>query len=521
MRNSRSQLIIAGILLLVHAVAFAANAPSLMNYQGWLTDAEGTPVTGTYSIVFTIYDDPVAGNVKWQESQSGVVVTDGSFNVMLGSITALTETAFSSQDRWLGIKVGADPEMTPRTHLVTVPYAHRVSTIDGSTGGTVTGNISLEASTETTGNILKGGVLFIHNFGSDNTFIGVNAGNLTMSGGNNTANGYHALQNNTTGFHNTAVGHNVLGSNTTGSNNTASGIAALYSNTKGSGNTASGSGALAYNDSGSYNTANGFSALYNNTGGLYNTASGSSALTNNTTGNNNTATGAQTLQLNTAGSNNTASGFHALEYNTGSNNTATGYNALMNNTGSNNTASGAGALDNNFTGSNNTAIGYGSDVSAGNLTNATAVGYDAIVNASNKIRLGNSDITVIEGQVAYTFTSDRDKKENFLPVDGNEVLGKIRGLNLTSWNYRGQDPQRFRHYGPVAQEFFAAFGHDGVGVSGTPTTINSGDEAGILMIAVQALEKEKERMKAENAELRAAVTALQAQMAALRQELGR
>jgi len=40
----------------------------------------------------------------------------------------------------------------------------------------------------------------------------------------------------------------------------------------------------------------------------------------------------------------------------------------------------------------------------------------------------------------------------------------------------------------MAQDFFAAFGNDGVGQIGTETTINSGDMAGILMIAVQALE---------------------------------
>ena len=44
-----------------------------------------------------------------------------------------------------------------------------------------------------------------------------------------------------------------------------------------------------------------------------------------------------------------------------------------------------------------------------------------------------------------------------------------------SWNYIGHDPQEFRHYGPRAQEFFAAFGQDEVGTIGTPTTINSGD----------------------------------------------
>ena len=96
---------------------------------------------------------------------------------------------------------------------------------------------------------------------------------------------------------------------------------------------------------------------------------------------------------------------------------------------------------------------------------------------------------MIEGQVAFSASSDKTKKENFQPVNGEEVLGKIRTFELSSWNFIGHDPKEFRHYGPMAQDFFAAFGHDGVGQIGSDTTINSGDLAGILMIAVQALEK--------------------------------
>jgi hypothetical protein len=140
-------------------------------------------------------------------------------------------------------------------------------------------------------------------------------------------------------------------------------------------------------------------------------------------------------------------------------------------------------------------------VSAGNLTNATAIGVGAVVSASNKVRLGNTAVTVIEGQVAFTFPSDKNQKENFQPVDGEEVLGKIRGLELSSWNFIGHDPKEFRHYGPMAQDFFAAFGHDGVGQIGSETTINSGDLAGILMIAVQALEKRTAELKQKEAQL--------------------
>ena len=196
---------------------------------------------------------------------------------------------------------------------------------------------------------------------------------------------------------------------------------------------------------------------------------------------------------------------------TGSENTATGVQALFfNTTGDNNTGIGSSALASNTTGSNNTGIGSGADVSTGNLFNATAIGAEAIVNASNKIRLGNTSITAIEGQVAYTFTSDKTKKENFRPVDGEEVLRKIRDFELTSWNFIGHDPKEFRHYGPMAQDFFAAFGHDGVGEIGSETTINSGDIAGILMIAVQALEKRTAELKETKAELAALTARLEA-----------
>jgi len=132
--------------------------------------------------------------------------------------------------------------------------------------------------------------------------------------------------------------------------------------------------------------------------------------------------------------------------------------------------------------------------SGGTLTAVTAAA-PLLVNANNKIRLGNNAVTVIEGQVAFTASSDKNQKENFRPVDGEEVLRKIRRFELTSWNFIGHDPNKFRHYGPMAQDFFAAFGHAGVRQSGTETTINSGDIAGILMVAVQALEKRTAEIK--------------------------
>ena len=446
-----SAVVALGALITIGSASARGGVPDSVNYQGVLKTSVGSPVPdGSYSVTFNIYDVTSGPNPPlWTETKS-VTTVGGLFTTFLGSVTALPSSVFSGPKRFLGITVNPDPEMTPRVALVTVPYSFRVETVDGSAGGAISGdvtvsagNLNLDPSTATAGNILKGGALFIHSSGTDNTFIGTDAGNLTMTGTSNTASGFQALYSNTTGHYNTAGGFQALYSNTTGISNTASGQGALASNTSGNDNTACGVSALLNDTSGQNNTANGVEALYSNTSGSYNTASGRSALYSNTTG------------------------------------------------------------------SYNTAIGYGANVSAGDLTNATAIGNGAVVNASNNIRLGNTAVTVIEGQVAYTFTSDRTQKENFRPVDGDEVLRKIRGLSLMSWNLIGQDPQQFRHYGPVAQEFFAAFGHDGLGTSGAPTTINSGDMAGILMIAVQTLTRENELMKAENANLRTRLETLE------------
>ena len=126
------------------------------------------------------------------------------------------------------------------------------------------------------------------------------------------------------------------------------------------------------------------------------------------------AFGTATLYANTNGINNTASGYHALRNNTtGGSNAGSGYFALFSNTtGTENAGYGTASLYNNLTGSNNTGIGYYADVSAGNLTNATAIGSSALVNASNKIRLGNTSVTVIEGQVAFSNSSDRRLKKD-------------------------------------------------------------------------------------------------------------
>jgi hypothetical protein len=52
--------------------------------------------------------------------------------------------------------------------------------------------------------------------------------------------------------------------------------------------------------------------------------------------------------------------------------------------------------------------------------------------------------------------SDRNVKENFAPVDGQDVLASLAKIPIETWNLKSQDPS-VRHIGPMAQDFYAAF----------------------------------------------------------------
>jgi hypothetical protein len=102
--------------------------------------------------------------------------------------------------------------------------------------------------------------------GTSNTFLGLNAGNFTMTGDGNTAVGASALFSNTTGFQNTAIGVRALQETTMGDNNTAVGDQALLGNTQGNANTAIGENALYSNTTGNFNIALGTIAGFYTTG---------------------------------------------------------------------------------------------------------------------------------------------------------------------------------------------------------------------------------------------------------------
>jgi hypothetical protein len=118
------------IILVFLASLCLAGIPKMINYQGMLTQSDGkTPVTnGNYSILFSIYNTSSGGSALWSHTYN-LSVTNGLFNVILGDSSAPINLAFDTT-YWLGIKVGADLELSPRIRLTSVGYAYRTQWSD-------------------------------------------------------------------------------------------------------------------------------------------------------------------------------------------------------------------------------------------------------------------------------------------------------------------------------------------------------------------------------------------------------
>ncbi len=125
-------LLIAGLLILTQRAwansSQSANTPgpsaTTINYQGRLADDAGNPQTGTLGMSFAIWDAANGGGIIWgPESHSAVPVTDGLFNVGLGSQTSggIPTTVWNG-DRYLEITVSGET-LTPRELIRSVPVA--------------------------------------------------------------------------------------------------------------------------------------------------------------------------------------------------------------------------------------------------------------------------------------------------------------------------------------------------------------------------------------------------------------
>jgi len=134
MRNVVRSMLAVAVTLLGAGSAPAA-APSVINYQGRLTDnsPQQVPIDATVSVEFSIWDASTGGASLWTETQS-VQVVKGLFNVLLGSTIPVPPSVFTGgATRYLEIHVGGET-LTPRQRIAATPYA-KVADDAASLGG--------------------------------------------------------------------------------------------------------------------------------------------------------------------------------------------------------------------------------------------------------------------------------------------------------------------------------------------------------------------------------------------------
>jgi hypothetical protein len=257
--------------------------------------------------------------------------------------------------------------------------------------------------------------------------------------------------------------------------------------------------------SSNYNVGIGYEALIANTSGYQNVAIGQRALYRNTIGNENVAIGYWACQGDVNGTKNTGVGKYALYQNQGDNNTGIGY------------AAGAGAGSPTYT--NCTFLGYDSDGS-GSMSNAMALGNGATATATNRVRIGNSSITQIGGQVSWSTLSDGRIKENLTEdVVGLDFIMKLRPVTynfnkdkqeeilnrIDSSEYAEKyEIEKIKFSGFIAQEVEQAALEVGYDFSGVKKPANQNDLYGLsyaefvvpLVKATQEQQTEIEEIKA-------------------------
>jgi microcystin-dependent protein len=129
--------------------ASAQSVPALMNFQGQVLAANGSPLaTGDYDLTFQIFDAAEGGTLIWgpQVLDGGgsaghgpkIPVVQGYFNVMLGPVDTTNRPlsgAFLGATRFLEVKVGTNNPISPRQQILSTPYA--LNAANGVPTGTI------------------------------------------------------------------------------------------------------------------------------------------------------------------------------------------------------------------------------------------------------------------------------------------------------------------------------------------------------------------------------------------------
>ena len=96
---------------------------------------------------------------------------------------------------------------------------------------------------------------------------------------------------------------------------------------------------------------------------------------------------------------------------------------------------------------------------------------------------------------AFNTTSDHHAKHDFVPVDSQEVLRKVSSMPISKWRFNGDGD--VAHVGPMAQDFYAAFG-----LGQDDKHIATVDEEGVALAAIQGLNQKLEERDGEIKDLK-------------------
>ena len=158
---------------------------------------------------------------------------------------------------------------------------------------------------------------------------------------------------------------------------------------------------------------------------------------------------------------------------------------------------------------------------ADNEFSARATGGVRFVSGIDGSGNPTAGVTLAPGGGSWSSISDLNVKANFTSVDGQDVLASLAGIPITTWNYKAQDDS-IRHMGPVAQDFYAAFG-----LGESDTSITTVDADGVALAAVQGLyqlsQEQAARIQAletQNASLQQRLDSLEARVSALEEGTG-
>ncbi len=154
------------LILIVALCSIAmADVPTMINYQGMLTNSSGDPIDTTVDITFSICVDSIASLCIWAETQTNVEIVDGLFNVKLGSVVPIEPDVFLDDDRWMHVKIGGSGGETiePPTELLTAPYAFRAANADTA--------LNIADNIVTTQKIVNGTIQF-QDFGNNGAIDG-------------------------------------------------------------------------------------------------------------------------------------------------------------------------------------------------------------------------------------------------------------------------------------------------------------------------------------------------------------